>query len=193
MINEQEKYNKLREARDQSRRDKARENLKKSSTGKNRGLAQSAIGSAKNLAKNASPAGFLSLILKANLMSDWMYALALIAAIVKDFLDFIQVTGVFYILVIVITFLCSIFIAMMMLLGSFSNGSMGRVQRKVISSWVVLIGGTVAELLFGIDLLPIETFTVLVVYALMLSDRRQAAEEGKSSRRISATQESYAQ
>ncbi|MFA7319281.1 MAG: hypothetical protein WC022_01655 [Parcubacteria group bacterium] len=144
------------------------------------------MGTLKGLAKSATPWGMFSVMRQGNIFKDWPYALALIAAILKDIFDLMEVTGIGYALVIVFTFLCSIFIAMMMLLG---GGSSTRHQQKIIRSWLILLSGTTMELIFGIDLLPIETLTVLIIYFLLLVDRKAAAEEKASARH---SQEAYA-
>ena len=172
MINELQKQNELRAARDRDKKEKARATLKKNNTGKNKGQAKQAINDAKNLAKNATPWGMLSLLGEFKLFSDWMYGLALFAAMFKDILDLIEATGVLYVVVIVATFCVSIFIAMMMLLGSASTGH-GRKQQKMIRSYLILLGGTTVEIVFGLNFLPVETLTVLIIYALLLSDRKQ--------------------
>ena len=172
---EQEKPLNLREQRKEKEEQKARERINKYNTGKNKGRAGEAIRNARNLARNATPWGMTSLLFQIKPLSDWMYGLALIAAIFKDILDITEATGIMYAVVIVATLLCSIFIAMMMILGGFSNGAEGgRVQQKMIRSWLILLGGTVAEMLFGINFLPIETFTVAIVYVLLLSARKQS-------------------
>lgn len=173
------------EARKNDKKQEARETLKKNNTGKNKGQAAQTIKSAKNMINNATPWGLFSIMRQGNILSDWPYALALIAAILKDILDLAEVTGVGYALVIVFTFLCSIFIAMMMMLGG-SSGA--RRQQKIIRSWLILLSGTTAELIFGIDLLPIETLTVCIIYFLMLVDRKEAAEEKSLARN---SQEAY--
>jgi hypothetical protein len=119
------------------------------------------------------PWGIISLLGEFSPFSDWMYGLALMAAILKDLLDFVEVTGILYAAIIVITLCCSIFIAMMMLLGGFNNNTGGRAQQKIIRSWLILLGGTTVEMLFGINFLPVETLTVMIIYALMLSARKQ--------------------
>lgn len=187
-----EKYQALKEARENSRKEKAQKNLNKYSTGKNKGQAQENIKAAKNLIKNATPWGIASLFFQMKFFSDWMYGLALLAAIFKDVLDILNATGIGYFIVVVATFLASIFIAMMMLLGSFSNGS-GRAQQKMIRSWLILLGGTTTELLFGVNFLPIETATVLIIYALLLSSRKQGQEEKRNQAPdYGETQENYA-
>jgi|GEM_PF-1802060 len=178
-----QKHQELKEARKKDNQkksqEKAQRTLKKYSTGKKKQKAKkNMVKNIGSLAKNASsPLGFFSLIAQASLLSDWMYGLALIAAILKDLLDLLEVTGILYLIIIVATFLCSIFIAMMIILGSYSNGNGlrgGRMQQKMIRSWIVLLGGTAIEMTFGINFLPIETLTVLIIYALALSARVNA-------------------
>lgn len=185
MLFDYEKQKALQKARGEE----ARNILREYSTGKNKGVAKKTIGDAKNLAKTMTPWGAFGLLAKANLISDWMYGLAFMAAIFKDIFDLVEVTGVLYIIVIILTFLASIFIAMMMLLGSFTEGH-GRREQKIIRSWLVLLSGTTAELLFGVNLLPIETLTVLIIYGFVLSERKQAAKE--HGLRSANAQESYA-
>lgn len=192
MLYDYQKQKDLEEARKKDERKKARKNLKNYSTGKNRGVAKNTINDAKKLVKAATPWGFLSLLFQANIISDWMYGLALVAAVFKDILDLTEFAGITYIIIIIFTFLVSIFIAMMMLLGSFSNGY-GRRDQKIIRSWLILLSGTTAELLFGVNILPIETITVLVVYALALSARKEAKEqEEKEQKTTPQTEEAYA-
>lgn len=183
MLYDLQKAKELQEARKKNEQVKAKKNLNKYSTGKNKGLSKDTIGKAKNLVKNATPLGFFSLMFKIRPLADWMYGLALMAAILKDLLDISQATGILYILVLVTTLCCSIFIAMMMILGSFTHSGTGRVQRKIIRSWLVLLSGTTAELLFGVNFLPIETLTVFIIYGLMLMERKQAQNEEKEKER----------
>ena len=75
--------------------------------------AKNTLNEAKNLAKSATPWGAAALFAHASI-GDWMYWLAIFAAILKDILDIIEFTGIGYIIVIVITICISIFIGMMM-------------------------------------------------------------------------------
>lgn len=174
-----QKYRELRDARNKNRQEKARKTFKKNSTGRKKGLTKNNIRDAKNLLKNATPLGLFSLIFQMKPFSDWMYGIALLAAVSKDILDIISATGIGYILVLITTLCVSILIAFMMLLGSFSSGY-GRSQQKIIRSWLILGGGTTIELIFGVNFLPIETTTVVIIYALMLSARKQAKIQPKS-------------
>ncbi|OGI29628.1 MAG: hypothetical protein A2288_02010 [Candidatus Moranbacteria bacterium RIFOXYA12_FULL_44_15] len=185
-------YQKQQELEDARRRDeekKTGETLKKYNTGKNKGQAKNIINeakNAKNLIKSATPGGFLSLLFQISIFSDWMFGLAIFAAVLKDLVDFTGL-GSFPGIGTVITFCISIFIGFMMLLGSFTSGT-GRVQHKVIRSWLILIAGTTAELLFGLNFLPIETLTALFVYMLVLAERKG----GKETQKQPSAQESYA-
>jgi hypothetical protein len=165
-----------------ARKKEARKTLKNYSTGKNQGMAKNTINDAKDLVKSATPWGVLNLLFQANIISDWMYGLAIFAAIFKDILDLTEFAGITYIIVIITTFLVSIFIGFMMLLGSFSTGH-GRRDQKIIRSWLVLLSGTTAELLFGVNILPIETLTVLILYGFVLSARKQAKEQERAKQR----------
>jgi len=206
MVYDPQKNQAILEARAADKKESARETLQKYDAGKNAWAGRREInkfknnagvqnkireqaktmGTIKGLTKSATPWGMFGVMRQGNIFKDWPYALALIAAVLKDIFDLIEVTGIGYALVIVFTFLCSIFIAMMMLLG---GGSGTRRQQKIIRSWLILLSGTTAELIFGIDLLPIETLTVLIVYFLMLVDRKAAAEEKALERH---SQEAYA-
>jgi hypothetical protein len=183
-----EKYQALKEVWQNDHQGKNQETLKKYNPGENRGVMNKDIQSVKSLIKNVTPQGVFSLMRGVNIFSDWMYGLALLAAIFKDALDIINATGIGYFIVVLATFLVSIFIAMMMLLGSFS----GRTQQKMIRSWLVLLGGTMTELFMGVNFLPIETITVLVVYFLMLSERKRDKEEKRREAvHWEETQENY--
>jgi len=174
MLFDHQKQQDLKEARANDKRKKARENLKKYSIGKNRGMAKDTVENAKNLAKSITPWGALALMTQISI-GDWMYFLALLAAVFKDILDLIEFAGITYIIIIVVTICISIFIGMMMFLGSFSNGQ-GHRQQRIISSWLTLLSGTTVEMLFGINILPIETMTVLIIWGFVLSARKQAKE-----------------
>lgn len=181
-----------RATRQKKEEQEARKTIRKYNTGKNKGQAAQTIRSAKNLIKNATPWGMLGLFRQIS-FSDWTYFLAFTLAILKDILDPLEVTGIWLIVVFIATLLCSIFIAMMMFISGDSR------RRKVVRSWialdkkwVVLILGTIIEFIPGIDILPIETATVAIIYVLALSDRKQAAEEIAAERKYAGyNQEIY--
>jgi uncharacterized membrane protein len=100
-----------------------------------------------------------------------------LAAGLKDILDFSGATGILIPLVLIATFLASIFIWMMVLLGVILGGGGAGVQRKMIKKGLVLIFGTTGELLLGLNFLPIETLSVAIIYMLTLSERAQIKME----------------
>ena len=187
----QDRREKILEERQKKERKNAQKTLKKYSTGKFRGKngekgkAQQVIRSAKNLAKSATPWGVASLVSHIQI-SDFTYFFALMAAVLKDILDFSQFTGAGYALVVVLTFLISIFIGFMMILASFSDKDQGsqRINRKIIRSWLVLIAGTIIEILPGLSLVPIEAFSVIIIFALALSARKEAKKQRHQSNAI---------
>jgi hypothetical protein len=181
-------------AQDAAKKKEARQNLRKLNTGKHKGEAAKTAQEVAALAAAATPWGFFSLILHANIITDWMYGAALFAAMLKDLLDFVGI-GSLPAIGTAITFCVSIFIGMMMLLGGFMNNAGGRRQRRqqqAIKSLLVLIGGTSIELLFGLNFMPVESITVLIVYSLMLVERKRALAEEKARNRYMSAQEAYA-
>jgi hypothetical protein len=104
---------------------------------------------------------------------DMVYFFAMMAAVLKDILDFIAITGIGYLFVLAFTFIISIFIFFMMLLGSFFDGSSGMKKQKHIKNYLVLLGGTTTEMIFGLNFLPITTFTVFLIYFMILKNRKE--------------------
>jgi hypothetical protein len=135
-------------------------------------------GTAKQVLKGGGVSTAVSLFAQMKPLNDWMYFLAIMMAMLKDILDILTLSGVLYILVIVITFLTSIFIALMMILGEFSTG-IGRQKQKMIRKWLVLLFGTTSEMIIGLNFLPITTLTVAIVYALVLLERKNAKVAGR--------------
>jgi len=121
---------------------------------------------------------------KVSLESDWPYMVALIIALLKDVLDIFQFT-----VIPPIPELFAIVIGMMLLLGSvLGNGEFSSVKNKTTSAkkqfkiamkkgarWaekvLTWILGEAVELVPIIDLLPMETAIVVIVYFMTLSDR----------------------
>ena len=61
----------------------------------------------------------------------------------------------------------------MLLAGS---GAKKNVAKNIIKKYGTLIAGTIIEFIFGIDFLPIETCIVIIVYWLILVERKQEQE-----------------
>lgn len=183
MLFDYQKQQELEEARKKESRQKARETPKKYSTGKNKGEAKRIIGDAKNLAKNMTLGGLFSLLFQISLSSDWMYFLAFLAAFVKDCVDLLSLGPLFFVGTIT-GFLASIFIGLMMFLGSVINQT-GSKYSKIIRGYMILAGATIVEAFMpGLNFLPIETFSALFIWALLLSDRKQAGKNQGYSKKM---------
>ncbi|HPN96374.1 MAG TPA: hypothetical protein PLK35_01270 [Candidatus Moranbacteria bacterium] len=187
MEEDYQKQEQLEAARRADQRRRGREIIKKNNTGKHKGNASKTIKEAEELIKSTTPWGILGLIRQVRL-SDWMYILALMAAILKDILDPLSLTGVLYVVLIIITFCVSIFIGLMMLLGSISSGY-GRFQQKIIKSYLILFGATVVELLPGVSLIPIETVSVLIIWGMLLASRKQNERMREYQKQLPAIEE----
>lgn len=142
---------------------------------------------AKTLAGAATPWGAFSLISQMNIFTDWLYALAMAAALVKDVLDYIGI-GSLPAIGTIVTICVSLFIGLIMLLAG--SGGKRKLVKGNIKRFIVLIFGTGVEaFFFGLNFFPIETATVIVIYLLVLAERKQMAKEEKQSE---AMQEEYA-
>ncbi|MFA6159891.1 MAG: hypothetical protein WC678_02255 [Parcubacteria group bacterium] len=115
--------------------------------------------------------------------SDPVFAIALVAAGLKDLLDLFQATGVGYALVIIMTILIFIFIGFMILIGVSMGGGGG------INILLMLFGGTVVEILPGISFLPATMGLVAMIYLAVLKKRKKNAQKMEA---MYAEQESYA-
>ncbi len=131
----------------------------------------------KNLAKVATPWGAASLLKYINWSKDWLYILALFFAIAKDFVDVVGI-GSLPALGTVVSICCSIMIFLLILLAE--GSSKRRYVKKTVNKYIVLIGGTLVEaFFFGLNLFPIEAITLIVVYIMVLFERKQEKEAEK--------------
>lgn len=104
---------------------------------------------------------------------DWMYGIALCLAIFKDLLDMVSL-GMFGLFT---TFFISFVIwAIMFLTGS---GMKKKMAKAVIKRYGTLIIGSLFEMLLGINILPVATLMVIVVFYLTLKERMLADKEEK--------------
>lgn len=132
---------------------------------------------AKTLVKSATPWGFFSLLSEINILTDWTYFAALMAAMVKDLLDFVGI-GSLPAIGTVITFCSAIFIMFMMILGNMMHEEHDRtvfqsyILNKWIVKWIILLITTIVELLFGANFLPIQTIGVLIIWSFALAARK---------------------
>ena len=132
--------------------------------------AADAINTAKNLSKATTPMGVFSVLKKIDFLNDMPYFSAIGAAMLKDLLDIInEVTIILWILNVLFSILCSIFIFMMLMLAG-SNGKRKN-ARGLIKKGLTIAGGGVLDSLPAVDMLPVETATVITVYLMVLFER----------------------
>lgn len=102
---------------------------------------------------------------------DWLYGIALSAALLKDILDLVAL-GSLPGIGTVITLMATITIwAVMIITG---NAFHAYKKRRLIIRYGVLIVGTLIEMVFGLDFIPVETAMVVYIYVSVLQDRREA-------------------
>jgi hypothetical protein len=108
-----------------------------------------------------------------DMLADMPYFFAIAAAVLKDISDFAfigSLPGVGT----AISICCSIFIGMMVYLGGSGE------KRKVAKGWMkkvlALMGGTFAEILPGIDFIPVETIMAVAIYIMVLSERKNSGQ-----------------
>ncbi len=123
----------------------------------------------KEIGKAMNPAGFFSLIFKIRPFKDWMFGLAILMSLMKDLID-ISIIGALPGIGTVITFCISIFVVFMLLMGRFSDGKKAT-QNSSLKKILVLIFGTISEMLFGINFLPMATTTAIAIYMMVLLER----------------------
>lgn len=140
-----------------------------------RGRAGRASSAVKKVRDNIKTAvNVFSVTKQIDFSRDWSYFLAEFAAMGKDVLDF-AIVGALPAIGTAITLCVSIFIGMMMFFASF--GGKGKIAKSIGKKIGVLIAGTIAEaFLFGLNFLPIESITVIVIYVMALIERAREAE-----------------
>lgn len=104
-----------------------------------------------------------------NLLLDIPFFAALGGAILKDILDLVTFETI--VLPWLFGLLCSIFIFMMLLVAG--AGGKRKVASKLVQKGLLIIGGGLLDGIPGLDLIPIETATVLVVYIMTLKERAE--------------------
>ncbi len=128
----------------------------------------------KNASQMASIAQIGSLSQHINPLWDWLYAIALALAILKDLVDLVGI-GSLPLIGTVITILISLSLgSIMLLVGGYSKKKMAR---SIAKRYGTLFGGTMIEFLFGVNVLPIETLTIIIVYVLTLKERQENYQE----------------
>jgi hypothetical protein len=130
---------------------------------------------AKNLAKTATPMGALKLMSQVQ-VTDVLFVIPVSAAVLKDVSD-VVIIGSLPGLGTVVSICCSITIGLFTITlggGGAKKKAKGFINgpTKIV---LTLIGGTLVEMLPGVNFVPTETVTAVVVYMMVLSQRRDSA------------------
>jgi len=136
-------------------------------------ISPSQMKNAQDLAKNASVSGAISL-LKQFQITDIFFVFPLMLAMIKDVLDLFLIGSIPAIgtaLSICASIAGGLFIY---ILGA---GEASKKARGFFSGamkrYLTLIGGTIIEFVFGVNFLPVETATMIIIYLMLLSERKQ--------------------
>jgi len=142
--------------------------------------AQQLAKTAKNAAEVAatgSPTAALSLAKDAfsifkqiDMLGDMPFFFALCAAVLKDIMNIVTFETI--ILPFLTSILCGIFIYMMLYLGG--AGDKKKKTKKMMGKGLTILFGSLIDAIPGLDVIPIETITVLIVYVWVLFDRKNA-------------------
>ncbi|EKD58867.1 MAG: hypothetical protein ACD_56C00037G0012 [uncultured bacterium] len=153
--------------------DKHAERLGKARAGSGNSEAKKTENLATDAAKMATPMGAMSLLKQINPIGDMPFVAAIGASMLKDLSDLVfigSLPGVGT----VITIMCSIFIFMMMLLVG--GGGKKKVANGLVKKGGIILAGTLAGFMPGINFIPEATATALVVYFTTLSERKHEQE-----------------
>lgn len=108
--------------------------------------------------------------LRAEPMDIAIYGAAFVLAAFKDLIDL--ALGIFPGVITAIGFCVSIAIGFLLLFDGVS-GTQRRIARRMTKKFLVLIAGTIVEsFLVGLNFLPFEIFTVLIIYWMSLAERK---------------------
>jgi len=160
------------------------ENLQASRASSDRDSAKNAKKKITSAINNISLLGYIDPFM------DWLFGIALIFAILKDILDLINnflitAGGVGWLLIMIFTSFCTIIIGLIMLLTGSSNKRTAAekkakgISKKIWKRILLLLGFSLVEILPVIDLLPMESIVVLVIFWMTLKERRANAQGEK--------------
>lgn len=141
---------------------------------------------AKKTAKEAL--NVASVMAQFNPLMDWLFAIAFIAALLKDILDIVNTVliaagGIGAVLIFIFTLMASAVIGFIMILtGSSGKTKMAKtIAKRITKRIAILAGATLVELIPGVDLLPIESLVVVVIFWMTLDERKLNAEKEREA------------
>lgn len=157
---------------------------------------KNSLANAKKKAKAVANAVALTTYI--NPFMDWLFGIALAAAILKDIFDLVNTAliaafGSGLVLIVVFSSICSFVIAAVIFLtGSSENAKTAKglaqgMAGKMLKKLATLAGATVVEMVPGVGLLPIESLTVLIIFWMTLKDRQKAAQAEAEEKKTQAS------
>jgi len=133
---------------------------------------------ARNYLKTATPMGMVSLITQIRL-TDILFAIPFALAMLKDILDFVVIGASPAIgIIILVNFVLTPCISLLIILFMTFLGAGGkRKTAKLIRRYVLIACSTLVEFFFGPSFLPMETLMVIIIYWMVLVDRKSVDYE----------------
>lgn len=131
-----------------------------------------------------NPISFFSLLSKMNMLKDWTYISALLAATFDDILIDVSQLGDIPVLGGLLSVMCQIFMSCMYLLSSGSeDGDMDRVKRQMLRRMGLMIISVIIEFIPVIAMIPSEMLVGLFIYAYVLAERKRKSDHAKKMAR----------
>lgn len=130
------------------------------------------------------PFRLTALIKYINPFLDWLFIAALIVALLKDILDCTQLMDVTLINWIVSPLFSITIFLILILTGATAHISKSRSYAKVVIKYCPSVLSLFFEIIPAVDILPVETFTVLFSFYFTLKQREDYAEEEELQRQI---------
>jgi hypothetical protein len=139
--------------------------------------------------------GAVSLMAQINPFLDWLFAIAFMAALLKDILDIVNTAliaagGIGAVLIFIFTLMASaVIIITIFLTGSYSKTKEARTKAgkakikisPLLRKLLLLAGMTLVEIIPIIDLMPLEAISVYFIFKMTLEERKLNAEKAKEA------------
>lgn len=107
--------------------------------------------------------------------TDWIFGIALMVAMLKDLLDLAQIGSLPGIGTLFTFFASTIIFLSLYLAGSSSKGK--NKAKNIMKKYGTVLVGSLMEVIFGINFVPIETCIVILAFYFTLKERQEAETE----------------